>query len=77
MRVLNIVSGGREAEQKLRLISEGAVGSKVYSSRTDATLHVQDLLIRSSPTSALTSSIVATTMMCCVPPKWGRPSPTS
>ena len=28
MRVLNTVSGGREAEQKLRLISEGVVGFK-------------------------------------------------
>ena len=33
MRVLNIVSGGREAEQKLRLISEGVVGFKEYIAR--------------------------------------------
>ena len=34
MRVLNIVSGGREAEQKLRLISEGVVGFEEYIART-------------------------------------------
>ena len=33
MRVLNTVSGGREAEQKLRLISEGVVGFKKYIAR--------------------------------------------
>ena len=33
MRVLNIVSGGREAEQKLRLISEGVVCFKKYTAR--------------------------------------------
>ena len=33
MRVLNIVSGGREAEQKLRLISEGVVCFKKYIAR--------------------------------------------
>ena len=34
IRVLNIVSGGREAEQKLRLISEGVVGFEEYIART-------------------------------------------